>query len=80
MQPRQILANPFALLGAGVSVGLQLAAVMVPVLARLLHLTPLGAFDWVVVVSLAAIPAVVGQMIRLGSGRHFRANRPAHFQ
>ena len=80
LQPRQMLSNRFALLGAGVSVALQIATVTVPPLARLLHLTPLGAFDWVVVISLAAVPAVVGQVIRLGSGRHLRADRPARFQ
>ena len=65
LTPRRMFANPFALLGAGVSVALQLAAVSVPPLTRVLHLSPLDSADWIVILASAAIPAVVGQVIKL---------------
>ena len=48
-----------------VSVGLQVVAVSVPSLRQILHLAPLTAGDWLVVLAAAAVPAVVGQGIKL---------------
>jgi Ca2+-transporting ATPase len=68
LEPRQALANPFALLGAGISIALQIAAVTVPPLARVLHLTPLDPVDWAVIMAMASVPAVIGQGIKLVRG------------
>jgi Ca2+-transporting ATPase len=68
LEPRKALSNPFALLGAGVSIGLQIAAVTVEPLARVLHLTPLDPADWFVILGMAAVPAVVGQGLKLVRG------------
>ena len=69
LQPGRAVANPFALLGAGISVGLQLAAALWPPLARVLHLTPLDATDWIVITGLALAPAVIGQGVKFVLGR-----------
>jgi Ca2+-transporting ATPase len=69
LHPLRVLANPFALLGAGVSVGLQLAAVLLPPLAHVLHLSPLDTRDWVVILASAAVPAVVGQAVKVVGAR-----------
>jgi Ca2+-transporting ATPase len=69
LHPGPATANPFALAGAGISIALQLAAALVPPLASLLHVTPLGGADWAVIVGFALVPAVVGQGIKLVRGR-----------
>jgi Ca2+-transporting ATPase len=69
LHPGPATANPFALAGAGISIALQLAAALVPPLASLLHVTPLGRVDWMVIVGFALVPAVVGQGIKLVRGR-----------
>jgi Ca2+-transporting ATPase len=58
------LANPFALLGAGFAVLLQVTAATFEPLARVLRVTPLHSTDWLVIIGLAAIPAVVGQLLK----------------
>ena len=68
LAPRQALSNRFALLGAGISIGLQIAAVTVAPLARVLHLSPLDPIDWFVILAMAAVPAVVGQGLKLMRG------------
>ena len=45
--------------------GTALVAVQIPALARLLHLVPLNAGDWLLVGGLALIPAVVGQALKV---------------
>jgi Ca2+-transporting ATPase len=62
---RRALANPYAILGAGIAVLLQLSAAMVDSLARVLRVTPLQPIDWFVILTLAAVPAVVGQMLKV---------------
>jgi Ca2+-transporting ATPase len=74
---RAAVANRWALAALVVTAALQVAAVTVPFLARVLDLTPLGTVDWLVVVAAAATPAVIGQMVKLVR-RHFaRTRRPA---
>jgi hypothetical protein len=43
---------------------LQVLAVHFPPFAETLHTEPLGARDWLVCLSLALVPAVVGQAVR----------------
>jgi hypothetical protein len=50
-----------ALGAVALSIALQLAALGFAPLAAILHVTPLETTEWIVVVALAAIPAVVGQ-------------------
>jgi Ca2+-transporting ATPase len=72
LNPMRVFGNPFALLGVGASIGLQLAAVSVPPLRRVLHLSALDWTDWVVILALAAIPAVVGQGVKLIASRSWK--------
>ena len=65
LQPGRAVANPFAVAGAALSIGLQVFAAVWSPLATLLHLTPLSATDWIVIGSLAAVPAVIGQGVKL---------------
>ena len=62
---KRAAANPYALAGVAVSVAMQLGAITVEPLARLLRLVPLDPGDWIIVIALSALPAVVGQAIRL---------------
>ena len=63
------LANPYALAGAGLAVLLQVLAVVVDPLARILRVTPLEPVEWLVVVGLASIPAISGQALKLYRSR-----------
>ena len=56
------VSNPFALLGAGISIALQAMTAVVPPLAALLHVVRLPAASWLAVIALAAVPAVAGQL------------------
>jgi hypothetical protein len=47
------------------SVMLQLLAVSVEPVARVLRVMSLSAAEWAVVLALAAVPAVVGQLLKL---------------
>jgi Ca2+-transporting ATPase len=58
-------ANPYALVAVAVSVMLQLGAIGLEPLARLLRIVPLQPVDWIIVVALAALPAVAGQAFKL---------------
>ena len=59
-------ANPYALAALALSIGLQLLAAYLAPLARILGVVALGSQDWVIVIGCAAMPAVVGQGVRLG--------------
>ncbi len=61
----RVLANPYALAGAGLAVLLQVLAVVVDPLARILRVTPLDPIEWMVVVGLASIPAISGQALKV---------------
>jgi Ca2+-transporting ATPase len=63
-RPAGILTNPFALLGAGITIGLQLLAAYLPPLARMLHVSPLQPIDWAVILGLASVLPIVGQGLR----------------
>jgi len=64
VSPGRAIANRFALAGAGMSIGLQVMAALLPPLAKLLHLTELTPADWVVVVACSLVPAVTGQSMK----------------
>jgi Ca2+-transporting ATPase len=70
--PARAAANPYALGAVALSVGLQVLAVSFDPLARVLRLAALGAGDWAVVLGLSAVPALVGQGIRLVRRREER--------
>jgi Ca2+-transporting ATPase len=57
-------ANRWAIGAVALVLLLQLAAVYVAPLARLLRLAPLGFADWLLIVPLALVPAVVGQLLK----------------
>jgi P-type Ca2+ transporter type 2C len=63
-------ANRYALGAIALTVGLQLAAMYVEPLARVLRVVRLGGREWAVVLVLSALPAVVGQALKLWQSRH----------
>ncbi|HSK19468.1 MAG TPA: HAD-IC family P-type ATPase [Longimicrobiales bacterium] len=62
---RRIISNRWALGAALLTVALQFLAVYLAPLARLLGVVPLAPRDWLIVLPLAALPAVIGQVIAL---------------
>jgi P-type Ca2+ transporter type 2C len=64
LSPRTAFANPWALAAVALVVVLQVLAVHLPSLALVLQTQPLGVHDWIVVLLLAGMPAVVGQAFR----------------
>jgi Ca2+-transporting ATPase len=69
LHPTRAMANRYAVGAVAISLGLQLMAMYVDTLARVLVVTRLDATEWVLVVSLAAVPAITGQTIRLWRAR-----------
>jgi Ca2+-transporting ATPase len=69
LHPTRALANRYALGAVALAVGLQLVAMYGDSLARVLVVTRLDATEWVVVLSLAAVPAITGQMLKLRRAR-----------
>ena len=69
LRPARIVANPWALASVPLVLGLQLAAVYLEPLARLLGTVPLGLNDWVVVGGLSILPGLIGQLIEVAQGR-----------
>jgi Ca2+-transporting ATPase len=65
---RRMFSNPFAILGTGLAVLLQVLALTVPALATVLGLSALSNRDLTVAVALAAVPAVIGQVIKVVRG------------
>ncbi len=63
--PRRALANRYALAAVALALGLQLAAAAWPPLAATLGVRMPGATDWAVIAALAAVPALVGQIVKL---------------
>jgi Ca2+-transporting ATPase len=61
---RRMFSNPFAILGAGLAITLQVLALTVPALASVLGLSALSIRDLMVVVALAALPAAIGQILK----------------
>lgn len=68
--PARVVSNPWALGAVALVVGLQVAAVTVPPLQRVLKTDALSGVAWAVVLAAAALPAVVAQL-----WRHWRASR-----
>ena len=58
-------ANPYALAAVAISIGLQLAAVYVGPLSSILNVSPFGRDQWILVIVASAIPAVVGQLLKI---------------
>lgn len=65
LAPRVALRNPYAVGAVLLAVGLQMAAVHFPPLARVLSLRPLSVSEWLVVLAIGLAPAVAGQGVRL---------------
>ncbi|HEU4647697.1 MAG TPA: cation-translocating P-type ATPase [Gemmatimonadales bacterium] len=65
LAPQLAVSNRYALAAVALAVGLQLLATAIPTLARALHLHPLDRSAWLVIVAAAAIPALVGQALKL---------------
>ena len=62
--PGRALSNRYALAAVLVTFGLQVMAVSLDPLAQVLGLSSLTGKDWLVVLGLALVPAVVGQAIK----------------
>ena len=73
LRPSRMLANPWALASVPLVLALQLAAVYLEPLARLLGTVPLGAGDWVVIGGLSILPGITGQLIEVGQARRASA-------
>jgi Ca2+-transporting ATPase len=74
LDPTHVLSNRYALGAVLLTVSLQLAALYVDPLPRVLRLSPLAAREWAVVLVCAAAPAVAGQTGKLLAARR-RARR-----
>jgi Ca2+-transporting ATPase len=64
LRPSRALANRWALAAVAASVALQVAAFAVPPLAELLGVAPPSGADWLRVVALGALPALIGQTLK----------------
>jgi Ca2+-transporting ATPase len=62
LTPRRAMANPWAVGAVALVLLLQAAAVYWAPLAGVLRTVPLPPSDWLIVLGLAAIPAVIGQI------------------
>ena len=62
LSPKLAFANRTAVAAVLLAVGLQLFAAFFDPLARLLRLTPVSGREWVLVVALGTVPAIVGQV------------------
>ena len=68
----RVRANPWALGSVALVLALQFATVAFEPLRLVLHTTPLGVRDWIMVVMLAIVPAVIGQTLRTCRARKAR--------
>jgi Ca2+-transporting ATPase len=66
---KRALANPYAIGALVLSIALQFVSVYVAPLARVLGLVAPTPRDWVLIISIALIPAVVGQAMKLARQR-----------
>lgn len=69
LSPAAALANPMALAAVALAIGLQLLAAFFDPLARVLRVTPLSGREWLLVLVLGAVPAILGQVIKLSRVR-----------
>jgi Ca2+-transporting ATPase len=65
LAPRSALANRAALAAVALAIGLQLLAGFFPPLVRVLRVSPLSGEQWVLVAVLGAVPAIVGQIVKV---------------
>lgn len=65
----QAQSNPWALAAVALVVALQVASVSLEPLREILHTAPLGAREWLLAGSLAAVPAIAGQSLRMYHAR-----------
>jgi Ca2+-transporting ATPase len=64
LRPAAALANRWAIGAVALSTALQLVAVYVPPIARVLRTAPPSAAEWIVVLACSAVAALVGQALR----------------
>jgi Ca2+-transporting ATPase len=69
IQPRRLVANRYAVGAVLLTIGLQIFAVALQPLARILGLTPLTPGEWAVAAVLGLIPALLGQTLKLARTR-----------
>lgn len=67
------ITNRWAIGAVVLVIALQLLAVYLAPLARLLNVVPLPPADWLPIIALASLPAVIGQALKLHSARRGRA-------
>jgi hypothetical protein len=70
---RRLFQNRWVWAAIALTVGMQLAVVYVPPLARLLGTRPLAAGDWLLVAACSAITLVLGQLVKARPRRQGRA-------
>ena len=76
LAPRFAFANRAALAAVALAMGLQLVAAFFEPLARVLGVTPLSAREWALVGALGALPAVLGQGLKLLRAGRERRRQP----
>jgi Ca2+-transporting ATPase len=72
LAPARAITNRYALAAVGVTLGLQVLALEVAPLARVLRLSPIGTEGWLVVMCLALTPALAGQLIKMITARRLK--------
>ena len=65
LDARSAVGNPYALGAVALSLGLQAATLYVDPLPQLLRVSPLTGTEWLVVLGLAVVPALVGQLLKV---------------
>jgi P-type Ca2+ transporter type 2C len=68
LSPARALRNRWAVGAVALSLGLQIIAVAVHPLARVLGVVPLGAVEWAVALGLGMVPAFAGQALKTFAG------------
>lgn len=68
----RVRANPWALGSVALVLALQFASVAFEPIRIVLHTTPLSGRDWIMVMTLAVVPAVIGQTVRTCRARKMR--------
>jgi Ca2+-transporting ATPase len=69
--------NPWLWAAVVLCVGLQIAAVYVPLLQRLLHTAPPGAADWAVIAGCSLAPIAIVEVVKLAQRIYARPKSPA---
>jgi Ca2+-transporting ATPase len=74
---RRLFHNPWVWAAIALTVTLQLLVVYLPPLAATFHTGPLGAADWGLVLTAAALPLVAGQAVKALVAARRSASRPS---